>query len=175
LIRSAAESDVAAIARIYGHHVLHGTATFELEPPTAEEMARRLGGILTLGFPYLVAERDGVVVGYAYANSYRPRPGYRFTVEDSIYVDPAHAGTGCGRALLTALIERCEQGPWRQMVAVIGDSSNTASIRLHERFGFRHVGRLEAVCFKFGRWVDSMLMQRPLGAGASGALPEKPS
>jgi L-amino acid N-acyltransferase YncA len=113
-----------------------------------------------------VAERHGAVVGYAYAGPYRPRPAYRFTVEDSIYVDPLHLGQGCGRALLAALIEHCERGPWRQMIAVIGDSGNRASIGLHERFGFRLAGTLHAVGFKFGRWVDSVLMQRALNSDA---------
>ncbi|MBI1354341.1 MAG: GNAT family N-acetyltransferase [Acidobacteria bacterium] len=164
LVRESAEADIAAIARIYGHHVLHGSATFELEPPDEAEMARRRAAILEAGLPYLVAEIDGRVVGYAYAGAYRPRPAYRFTVEDSVYVDPACIGKGCGKALLGALIERCEQGPWRQMIAVIGDSGNAASIGLHERFGFRHAGTLLKVGYKFERWVDTVLMQRELGS-----------
>jgi phosphinothricin acetyltransferase len=129
-------------------------------------MARRQSEIVRRGMPYLVAEADGAVVGYAYANAYRPRAGYRFTVEDSIYVDPSQVGRGCGQALLGALIEVCEQGPWRQMIAVIGDGDNAASVRLHERFGFREAGRLISVGFKLDRWVDCVLMQRALGVEA---------
>ena len=161
-VRPSTDEDLAGITRIYSHHVRHGSATFELDAPDLDEMTRRCEAILALGLPYLVIEREGVVAGYAYAAPYRPRPAYRFTIEDSIYVDEAHTGRGCGQALLGALIERCEQGPWRQMIAVIGDSGNTASIRLHQRFGFRHAGTLEAVGFKFGRWVDTVLMQREL-------------
>ena len=163
LIRPSTENDLSAITRIYSHYVLHSSATFELEPPTREEMAQRRTGILALGLPYLVAEKEETVIGYAYASTYRPRPAYRFTVEDSIYVDPGHAGKGCGRALLAGLIEDCERGPWRQMIAVIGDSANTASIRLHRHFQFRSAGTLLAVGFKFNQWVDTVLMQRELG------------
>ena len=163
LVRPSTEDDLSYIAPIYGHHVLHGSATFELDPPSRDEMANRRSAILTLGLPYLVAEHHGAVVGYAYASAYRPRPAYRFTVEDSIYIDPQHVARGCGRALLAALIEHCERGPWRQMIAVIGDSDNTASIRLHEHFHFRNAGTLRAVGFKFDRWVDTVLMQRELG------------
>ena len=163
LIRPSIEDDLSEIARIYGHHVLHGSATFELAPPGRDEMATRRSAILALGLPYLVAEHDGAVVGFAYASPYRPRPAYRFTVEDSIYIDPQHVARGCGRVLLGALIDHCERGPWRQMIAVIGDSGNTASIRLHRHFRFRVAGTLLAVGFKFDRWVDTVLMQRELG------------
>jgi len=163
VVRPATEEDAAEIARIYGHYVLHTCATFETEAPSRQEMARRRLAVLELGLPYLTAEAEGRVIGYAYANAYRPRAAYRFTVEDSIYVDPAEVRRGCGEALLAALIEQCEQGPWRQMIAVIGDSANTASVRLHERAGFREVGRLSSVGFKFDRWIDSVLMQRALG------------
>ena len=166
LVRPSTDSDLDAIARIYAHHVLHGSATFELDPPTRDEMATRRAAILSQGLPYLVAEHEDAVVGYAYASAYRPRPAYRFTVEDSIYIDAHHAGRGCGRALLGALIEHCERGDWRQMIAVIGDSGNQASIGLHERFGFRLAGTLHAVGFKFGRWVDTVLMQRALNSDA---------
>jgi L-amino acid N-acyltransferase YncA len=172
-VRPSTESDVAEIARIYGHYVRHSTATFELDPPTRDDMAKRRSDILSLGLPYLVAERDGAILGYAYAGRYRPRPGYKFTIEDSVYIDPQQVGHGCGRALLAALIEICEQGPWRQMIAVIGDNANVASLRLHERFGFRSVGTLSSVGFKFNRWVDSVLMQRELGPGSS--IPAAPS
>jgi phosphinothricin acetyltransferase len=163
VIRASTAEDVVEIARIYQHYVLHSTSTFEIEPPAPEEMARRRAAILELGMPYLVAEANGRVIGYAYANAYRPRRAYCFTVEDSIYVDPAAARQGCGGVLLAALIAECERGPWRQMIAVIGDSANAASIALHERSGFRRVGTLERVGFKFERWVDSVLMQRELG------------
>ena len=161
-VRPSTEDDLSAITRIYSHHVLHGSATFELDPPAQNEMAKRRSAILALAMPYLVAEHQQQIVGYAYASPYRPRPAYRFTVEDSIYIDPDHVGQGCGRALLAALIEHCEQGPWRQMIAVIGDTANTASIRLHQHFRFRSVGTLSAVGFKFDRWIDTVLMQRDL-------------
>jgi phosphinothricin acetyltransferase len=164
VVRPSCAEDVADITRIYRHYVLNTNATFELEEPDCEEMARRRLEILRRGLPYLTAEEeDAVVVGYAYANLYRTRAAYRFTVEDSIYVDPEYLGRGCGQTLLAALITQCELGPWRQMIAVIGDSGNTASITLHERCGFHRVGTLGAVGFKFGRWVDSVLMQRGLG------------
>ena len=166
-IRPSTEVDVADITRIYGHYVNHSTATFELELPTQQEMSQRRSNILAQGLPYLVAEQRGAVVGYAYAGHYRPRPGYQYTIEDSVYIDPQHLGCGHGKALLTALIEVCEQGPWRQMVAVIGDTVNVTSIRLHERFGFRTLGTLYSVGYKFNRWVDSVLMQRGLGPGNS--------
>jgi L-amino acid N-acyltransferase YncA len=164
-IRPSTEADVPAITRIYSHYVHHSTATFELEPPTEEEMSHRRFTILAQGLPYLVAEQDSKILGYAYAGPYRPRPGYKFTIEDSVYIDPQHVGQGCGQALISALIEKCEQGPWRQMIAVIGDTTNTASMRLHERFQFRKIGTLYSVGFKFNRWVDSILMQRELGPG----------
>jgi len=165
LVRPSTEDDLGDIARIYGHYVLHSSATFEVDPPSRDEMAKRHFDIVTLGLPYLVAEQNGATAGYAYASAYRPRPAYRFTVEDSIYIDPQHTGRGCGQVLLAALIEHCERGPWRQMIAVIGDSDNTASIRLHQRHGFRNVGILCAVGFKFDRWVDTVLMQRELATG----------
>jgi L-amino acid N-acyltransferase YncA len=165
-VRASRDEDIARITAIYDHHVRHGTASFELEPPDAAEMARRRAGVLELGLPYLVADLEGRIVGYAYAGAYRPRPAYRFTVEDSIYVDHALTGAGIGRALLPVLIEQCTAAGRRQMIAVIGDSAQTASIRLHAAFGFRMVGTVENVGFKFGRWLDSVLMQRPLGPGA---------
>lgn len=165
LIRDAAAEDLGAIARIYAHHVSHGLATFEEVPPTIGELRSRRTAILDAGLPYLCAELHGEVAGYAYAAPYRPRPAYRYTIEDSVYVEAGLRGLGLGRALLAALIARCEAGPWRQMLAVIGDSANTASIALHRRLGFRHVGNFESVGFKFGRWVDTVLMQRALGAG----------
>lgn len=170
-IRPSTVNDVPEITRIYAHYVHHSTATFELEPPPVEEMAARRSKTLTLGLPYLVAERDDKILGYAYAGQYRPRPGYQYTIEDSLYIDPQHLGQGLGQALLSALIEVCERGPWRQMIAVIGDTANVASIRLHERNGFRSIGTLDSVGFKFNRWVDSVLMQRALGSGNSQAAP----
>lgn len=164
-VRDSRDTDVAAIQAIYAFHVLHGLASFEEQPPTVDEMARRRAAVVEAGYPHLVAEQDGEVVGYSYASAYRPRPAYRFTVENSVYVRDGLHGRGVGRVLLGALIERCGAGPWRQMIAVIGDSGHAASIGLHEAFGFRRVGTLQAVGFKFGRWVDSVLMQRALGPG----------
>jgi phosphinothricin acetyltransferase len=169
-VRDAREADMAAVHEIYAHHVLQGLASFEEMPPSTAEMIGRREAVLRLSLPYLVAEMDGRVVGYSYAASYRPRLAYRHTIEDSVYVRDGLGGHGVGRALLGQLIERCERGPWRQMLAVIGDSGNAASIGLHRALGFHPAGKLDAVGFKFGRWVDSVLMQRPLGPG-SGALP----
>jgi L-amino acid N-acyltransferase YncA len=162
VIRDATEDDIPAVAEIYGHHVLHGLASFEEVAPDVQEMLHRYGAVRKGGFPYLVAEIDGRVVGYSYATAYRTRSAYRHTLEDSVYVREGFGGRGVGAALLTALLERCRGGPWRQVIAVIGDSANTPSINLHGRLGFRMVGTLEAVGFKFGRWVDSVLMQREI-------------
>ncbi|MCW5660431.1 MAG: N-acetyltransferase [Burkholderiaceae bacterium] len=169
LLRDTAESDMPAIQALYAHHVLHGIATFEEVPPSVTEMAERRAAVLKAGLPYLAAELDGHVLGYAYATAYRPRPAYRFTVEDSVYVAQGLDGRGIGSALLQALIERCERGPWRQMLAVIGNSRNAGSIALHRRLGFEAVGTLRSVGFKHGRWVDTVLMQRALGAGDGSA------
>lgn len=169
VIRPACEADMAAIQRIYAHAVLHGLATFELEPPDTAEMTARWRAIRAAGYPYLAAVEPGeggALLGYAYASAFRPRPAYRFAVENSVYVDPALHRRGAGRALLAGLIAACEAGPWRQMIAVIGDSANAASIGLHAALGFRHAGLLAGTGFKFGRWVDSVYMQRPLGPGA---------
>jgi len=160
-IRFTREPDLAAVALIYGHHVLHGTASFELEPPGIDEMTRRWRAITEGGYPHLVAVSDGVVVGYAYASAYRPRPAYRGTVEDSVYVRAGAEGRGIGCALLDTLIEQCADRGFQQMVAVIGDST-PASIALHARAGFEHVGVLKSVGYKFGAWRDVTLMQRPL-------------
>jgi phosphinothricin acetyltransferase len=162
VVRASTEADVARCAEIYGHHVLHGTASFELEAPGLEEMARRRAAVLELGLPHLVAERAGRVVGYAYAGNWRPRPAYRFSVEDSIYIDKDAVGQGVGRALLPVLVEQCAKLGKKQMVAVIGDSAQTPSIRLHAACGFEMVGTLRNIGFKFGRWLDSVLMQRAL-------------
>jgi L-amino acid N-acyltransferase YncA len=164
-VRLALDEDIPAITEIYAHHVRHGAATFEIVPPDAAEMKRRRCDVAQNGFPWLVAEIDGQLAGYAYAGPYRARPAYRFTVEDSVYLHPAYVGRGLGTILLPRLIVLCEEAGARQMVAVIGDSKNTASIRLHENFGFELTGVLRSVGFKFGRWVDTVLMQRRLGAG----------
>jgi len=164
-IRPAEPRDLPGILAIYALAVETGLASFELAAPDLDEMTRRHAAIVGAGFPYLVAERDGAVAGYAYAGPYRPRPAYRFTVENSVYVAETARGQGVGRALIAALIEACAARGVRQMVAVIGDSANDASIRLHASAGFEHAGQLRSVGFKFGRWVDSILMQRPLGKG----------
>ena len=164
--RPARLADIPAITQIYAHAVLTGTASFELEPPDEGEMQRRQRVILEGGYPYLVAELQSVVVGYAYAGPYRSRPAYRWTVEDSIYVVPQLHRRGVGRVLLDRLIGECETRDFRQMIAVIGDSRQAASIALHRAAGFRLVGTFEAVGFKLGRWLDSVLMQRGLGQGA---------
>ena len=165
-IRPAVSGDVAAVQAIYAHQVLHGTASFEIEPPAIEEMQQRYATVIARGLPFLVAEVEGRVVGYGYPGSYRPRPAYRFTVEDSIYIHPDWHGRGFGRELLAGVIAKCEAADCRQMVAVIDDSANVASVRLHASAGFRPVGVLQCVGFKFGRWLDTVLMQRALGPGA---------
>jgi L-amino acid N-acyltransferase YncA len=162
LVRPAREADLAAVTAIYREHVLHGSASFEIEPPDLAEMERRRAAIVDAGLPYLVAQVDGAVAGYAYAGPYRPRPAYRFTVEDSVYLAAGMQGRGLGRALLAALIEACREAGRRQMIAIIGDSANRASIGLHAALGFRHVGTLTDVGFKHGRWLDSVVMQRAL-------------
>lgn len=164
-IRNSVVADVAEVHSIYAYHVMHGLASFEEVAPSADELQARREVVLALGLPYLIAEVDGRVVGYAYATPYRARSAYRHSLEDSVYIREGFAGQGVGLALLSELVERCSRGPWRQMIAVIGDSANAPSIRLHRKLGFREVGTLEAVGFKFGRWVDSVVMQRALGAG----------
>ena len=164
-VRASTEADVARCAEIYGHHVLHGTASFEVDPPNVAEMAKRRATVLDLGLPYLVAEMEGRLLGYAYAGLYRARPAYRFTVENSIYIDKDAVGQGVGKALLLPLIDLCARDGRRQMIAVIGDSAHVASINLHAACGFAMVGTLKSVGFKFGRWLDSVLMERPLGPG----------
>jgi phosphinothricin acetyltransferase len=165
IVRASREADVARCAAIYAHHVLHGTASFEIDPPDLGEMKKRRAQVLDLGLPHLVAERAGRVLGYAYASNWRPRPASAFSVEDSIYLDKDAVGQGVGRALLPVLIEQCTKLGKRQMVAVIGDSDQLPSIRLHVSCGFEMVGTLKSIGFKFGRWLDSVLMQRALGAG----------
>jgi len=165
-IRPARSEDIGAITAIYAHAVEHGTASFEVEPPTETEMARRMEALVTGGFAYLVAELDGSVAGYAYAGPYRPRIAYRYTVEDSVYIRPDAQNLGIGRLLLTDLISEAERRGFRQMVAVIGDSAQLPSIALHHSLGFKPVGTFANVGFKHGRWLDSVLMQRSLGEGA---------
>jgi L-amino acid N-acyltransferase YncA len=165
-VRPAEVADMAAVTAIYAHYVIHGLATFEEVPPSVAEMTARRESVLAAGLPYLVATVGDDVVGYSYATAYRARSAYRFTVEDSVYVRNGLAGRGIGRALLAELIRCCEQGPWRQMIAVIGDSANTGSIGLHRALGFEDAGVLRSVGLKFGRWVDTVQMQRPLGQGS---------
>jgi len=165
-IRDARPEDMSAVQTIYAHHVRNGLASFEEQPPDVAEIIRRFEVTVGAGYPFLVAEAaTGPVVGYAYAGCYRSRPAYRHTVETSLYIAEEHRGQGIGRRLLEALITRCEALGYRQMVAVIGDSGNTASIGLHESLGFTRIGTLVAAGFKFNRWVDSVYMQRPLGSG----------
>ena len=164
-IRAATERDISRITDINAHHVLTGLASLEVTPPDAAEMRRRLAAVIEQELPYLVAEWDGVVAGYAYAGPYRARAAYRYTLEDSVYVHHALGGRGIGKELLERLIKECTAGGWRQMVAVIGDSANRASIALHKACGFKQVGLLPAVGCKFGRWIDCVLMQRSLGEG----------
>ncbi len=166
IVRPVRDADLPAIRAIYAGAVLHGSASFELDPPDLEEMTARRDRILGGGYPYLVAE-GADVLGYAYAGPWRLRPAYRATVENSVYVDPAAQGRGVGRALLSALIAECTARDFRQMIAVIGDSGNAASIALHRAAGFGDAGILRAVGWKHGRWLDSVLMQRALGPGDS--------
>lgn len=165
LVRASAEADMEDVRRIYAHEVLHGRASFERTPPDLQEMSTRRQNVLALGLPHLVAERDGKIVGFAYASHHRPRPAYSFTVENSVYVAEGARGKGFGKMLMSSLIDECERGPWRQVVAVIGDSQNVKSIALHRSLGFRQVGILHSVGFKLGRWVDTVIMQRALNEG----------
>jgi L-amino acid N-acyltransferase YncA len=166
-IRAVAPGDIAAIARIYADAVRIGTANFEVEPPDETEMARRLRTLVAGDYPYLVAERSGAIAGYAYAGPYHLRPAYRWTVEDSVYLDPQFQGQGIGRLLLRELLADAEARGFRQMIALVGDSANAASIALHAATGFQRVGTLQSVGFKHGRWLDVVVMQRPLGSANS--------
>lgn len=166
LIRTADLRDVPAITEIYSAAVRHGTASFELDPPDENEMTRRYRALHSGGYPFLVAEVGSTIAGYAYVGPYRSRPAYNWTVEDSVYVAPRSHRQGIGRALLASLIEQSEARGYRQMIAIIGDSANAASIELHRAAGFRMIGTFDDVGYKFGRWLDSVLMQRPLGTGA---------
>ena len=171
-IRPATLTDIPAITRIYAHAVATGTASSELAPPDEAEMTRRMQGLLAGEFPYLAAEVDGVLAGYAYASLYRTRPAYRFTVENSVYVAPEMHRRGIGKVLLEALIEACTARGFRQMIAVIGDSNQAASIGVHRACGFEPAGNLKNIGYKFGRWLDTPLMQRALGPGAKTPPPE---
>ncbi len=169
LIRPSLDTDVPAITAIYGHHVQHGTGSFEITPPTPEEMASRRQGVLDNALPYLVAEGNGQTVAYAYANVFRPRLAYRFTLENSVYVHHQMGRMGLARALMAELMVRCEQAGARQMIAVIGDANNAGSIGLHLALGFQHIGSMHATGWKHERWIDTVLMQRSLGPGAASA------
>jgi phosphinothricin acetyltransferase len=170
-IRPVRPGDIDTITRIYSHAVQYGTASFELDPPDVNEMTRRFEALDAGGFPYLVVEAASGVLGYAYAGPYRARPAYRFTVEDSVYIAPDAQRRGLGRLLLDRLIVESEARGFRQMIAVVGDSAQHGSIALHAALGFQMVGTFEAVGWKFGRWLDSVLMQRPLGQGGGGEPP----
>lgn len=167
-VRPSQPLDLPAITAIYRHHVLHGTGTFEIEPPTLADMTTRRQDVLNKQLPWLVAEgEDGSILGYAYANWFKPRPAYRFSAEDSIYVSDAARGQGIGRLLLDALCRECEAVGVRKLIAVIGDSTNAGSVGVHRGAGFAHVGTLSAVGWKFDRWLDVVMMEKSLGAGAS--------
>ena len=166
-IRPSRDEDIPAITAIYRHHVLHGTGTFEIDPPTAADMGTRRADVLSKGLPYLVAEEDGQVVGFAYCNWFKPRPAYRFSAEDSIYVAPEAHRKGLGRALLAALCQQAEASGVRKMLAVIGDSANAGSIGVHTALGFTHTGTVRSCGWKFDRWLDVVMMEKPLGAGDS--------
>ena len=167
LIRPCQPADLPAVTAIYAHHVTHGSGSFELEPPSLQDVTQRHANVSELGLPWLVASRGDEVLGCAYAGQFRPRPGFRYLVEDSVYIHADHMGHGLGVALLAELIRCCEQAGKRQMLAVIGDSANAGSIALHAKLGFVHAGLLKASGWKHGRWLDAVLMQRPLGPGHS--------
>jgi len=167
LIRPSRDEDLDAITRIYGHHVLHGTGTFETTPPSVADMTTRRADVLTKGLPWLVVEEGGQVLGFAYGNWFKPRPAYRFSAEDSIYMAPEGAGKGLGRALLAELLAAMERAGVRRVMAVIGDSANAGSIGVHRALGFEPAGVITSCGWKFDRWLDIVLMQKPLGAGDS--------
>lgn len=169
IIRPSIATDLPDLTRIYGHAVAHGTGTFELDSPDEAEMSRRRGDVLAKGLPWLVATRAGIVIGYAYANHFRPRRAYRFCLEDSIYLDASAQGQGVGRVLLAELLAQCEARGARQMLAVIGDSANAGSIGVHLACGFESAGMLKAAGWKFNRWLDVVLMQKSLGDGSTSA------
>ena len=173
IVRDAVEADIEAVARIYGHAVETGSGTFEYDPPPLTEMQTRWRSVVGYGLPYIIAEIDGEVAGYGACTPFRPRTGYRFTVEDSLYVDPRFQRRGVAGALLAELIHRCERAGFRQMVAVIGDSGNAASIALHRAAGFVDAGVFRSVGYKHDRWTDIVFMQRALGRGDA-APPDAP-
>lgn len=164
-IRPSRDEDIPAITAIYGHHVLHGTGTFETEPPSVADMRTRRADVLSKGLPYLVAEQDGKIAGFAYGNWFKPRPAYRYSVEDSIYLAPDQHGQGLGRALLAELLARCEAVGIRKVMAIVGDSANAGSIGVHRALGFTQVGTIDACGWKFGAWRDIVIMQKTLGLG----------
>lgn len=171
-LRAATDADLPTITAIYAHHVLHGTGTFETTPPTEAEMAARRADVLGKGLPYLVLENNGTVQGFAYCNWFKPRPAYRFSAEDSIYLAADAAGKGFGKLLLTELMAQAERAGVRKLIAVIGDSDNAGSIGVHRSCGFEPCGTLSACGWKFGRWLDVVLMQRFIGAGCTNAPAE---
>jgi L-amino acid N-acyltransferase YncA len=173
IVRASTAADAPALAAIYGHHVLHGFGTFEEVPPSADEIAARRAAVVAQGLPYLVAQADGVVLGYAYAGPFRPRAAYRYTVEDSVYIAPGAVGRGVGKAVLSGVLSACEAMGLRQVVAVIGDSGNAASIGLHASLGFEHAGVGKSLGYKHGRWVDIVWMQKALNGGDTRA-PDAP-
>jgi phosphinothricin acetyltransferase len=166
-IRPARDEDIAAITAIYSHHVLHGTGTFETTPPSADDMATRRADVLAKGLPYLVLEEAGQIAGFAYCNWFKPRPAYRFSAEDSVYLAADSSGKGWGRLLLAELAAQAERVGVRKLIAVIGDSANAGSIGVHQSLGFTHVGVLRACGWKFGRWLDVVMMEKALGAADS--------
>jgi L-amino acid N-acyltransferase YncA len=166
ILRPSTDADLAAITAIYAHHVLHGTGTFETTPPTETEMATRRADVLARGLPYLVAENEGRVIGFAYCQWFKPRPAYRYSAEDSIYLDPDAAGQRIGNKLLAQLVKHAEAAGVRKLIAVIGDSGNVPSIGVHRSMGFRHVGTIESCGWKFGRWLDIVLMDKSIGEGS---------
>lgn len=174
MIRPSVASDIAEMTAIYAWNVCNGTGTFELDPPDAAEMARRREDVVAKRLPWLVAQRGGSILGYAYANHFRPRRAYRFCVEDSVYLTPDAVGRGVGKLLLAELMARCEAAGSRQMLAVIGDSNNHASVGVHRTLGFEHVGVMRAAGWKFGRWLDVVIMQKQLGQGAESDPAEGP-
>lgn len=175
LIRPSRDEDIAAITAVYAHHVLHGTGTFETEPPTASDMAARRTDVLSKGLPYLVAEQDREILGFAYGNWFKPRPAYRYSVEDSVYLAPGMDRKGLGRALLAELLAHCEAAGIRKVMAIIGDSANGGSVGVHRAVGFQQVGVVEACGWKFGAWRDIVIMQKTLGPGSSESPAEPPA
>lgn len=173
IVREATARDLPALTAIYAHHVLHGFGTFEYVPPSEADFAEKWKGIKELGLPYLVAADAGDPVGYAYASTFRPRPGYRYTIEDSVYIRDDQRGRGVGSALMGPLLKQCEAIGARQVVAVIGDSLNAGSIGLHRKFGYAHSGTVSSAGFKLGRWVDIYMMQKALNGGDETMPPER--